>query len=632
MSLLKHRAPWGALSRVLWLGVMVLWGAMRPAGAQAPPASSSPTTLQTGPSSLPAGSVESVTDAERSALTFVAYDLDLHITPGDAGMSALARVTVRNDGAEPLAKIALQVSSSLRWESVSVRQAGTSAKITFGQHPVDTDADHTGSVNEAVVTLSKPLAPKADMELMGIYSGETRRSSERLDRIGVSSSLSTETDWDQIGQKGTFLRGFGDVIWYPVSTPPVFLGDGRRFFELAGQQKLRQSGAKIHLRLTVEYKGEAPDAAYFCGRRQPLAATSEDRNAPVAEAPGIATAEFVTERLGFRFPTLFLTDEKVVSGSSDLLSAVTANPDALKGYTEAAEALRPLLADWLGAKPTNQLTILDHPGQPFEDGALLIAPLRSASADSLEPNLVHSLTHAWFPSSQAWVQEGVAEFMTLLWIERTKGRSAALAELDRQARTLALAESQGTTAAEPPDGPPMDRPGLAGASDEIYFRNKAAAVLWMLRGVAGDDALKRAFGHYRLNPTLDADPKGLERSLEQVTGKDYSWFFADWVDRDRGLPDLEIVNAAPRQLEAKGGKAQGWLVAVDVKNDGGAVAEIPVTVRAGALTSTERLRVGPRSSASIRIVFQDAPKEIQVNDGSVPEVGPSIHRRQVGGS
>lgn len=627
MSLRKHRAPCGVLgtSRVFLLGISVLWVAVCSTGAQAPPAS--PTNLQKGPSSLPAGSVETVTDAERSALTFVAYDLDLHITPGDARMSALARVTVRNDGAEPLKKIALQVSSSLRWESVSARQAGTSAKLTFGQHPVDTDADHTGSVNEAVITLPKPLAPKAEVELMGIYSGETRRSSERLDRIGVSSSQSTETDWDQIGQKGTFLRGFGDVIWYPVSTPPVFLGDGRRFFELAGQQKLRQSGANVRLRLTVEYKGEAPDAAYFCGRRQPLAATSEDRNAPVAEAPGIATAEFATARLGFRFPTLFITDEKVVSSSSDLVSAVTANPDALKGYAEAAEALRPLLVDWLGPKPANILTILDHPGQPFEDGALLIAPLRSAPAESLEPHLIHSLAHAWFPSSQAWVQEGVAEFMTLLWMERTKGRPAALEELDGQARTLALAESQGTTA----DGPPIDRPGLAAASDEVYFRGKSAAVLWMLRGVAGDDALKRALAHYRLNPTLDADPKGLERSLEQVTGKDYSWFFADWVDRDRGLPDLQIVNAAPRELETKGGKAQGWLVAVDVRNDGGAVAEVPVTVRAGTLTSTERLRVPARSSASTRIVFQGAPKEIQVNDGSVSEVGASVHRRQVGG-
>ena len=627
MILLRRKAPWGVLgiSRVFWLGITVLWGAACPAVAQAPP--SSPANLQKGPSSLPAGSVETLTDAERSALTFVAYDLDLHITPGDARMSALARVTVRNDGTEPLAKIALQVSSSLRWESVSARQAGTSVKVNFGQHPVDTDADHTGSVNEAVITLPKPLAPKAEIELVGIYSGETRRSSERLDRIGVSSSQSTETDWDQIGQKGTFLRGFGDVIWYPVSTPPVLLGDGRRFFDLAGQQKLRQSPANIHLRLTVEYKGEAPDAAYFCGHRQPLAATSEDRNAPVAEAPGIATAEFATQRLGFRFPTLFITDDKVVNSSSDLLSVVTANPDAIKAYAEASEALRPLLADWLSPKPASMLTILDHPGQPFEDGSLLIAPLRSAPAESLEPNLVHSLAHAWFPSSQAWVQEGVAEFMTLLWIERTKGRPAALEELDRQARTLALAESQGTTA----DGRSVDRPGLAAASDEVYFRGKSAAVLWMLRGVAGDDALKHAFAHYRLNPTLDADPKGLERSLEQVTGKDYSWFFADWVDRDRGLPDLEIVNAAPRELEAKGGKAQGWLVAVDVRNDGGAVAEVPVTVRAGKLTTTERLRVRARSSASIRIVFQDAPKEIEVNDGSVPETGTSIHRRQVGG-
>ena len=46
-----------------------------------------------------------------------------------------------------------------------------------------------------------------------------------------------------------------------------------------------------------------------------------------------------------------------------------------------------------------------------------------------------------------------------------------------------------------------------------------------------------------------------------------------------------------------------------------ATAEVPVTVRSGTLTSTQRLRIPGRSSASTRIVFEGTPTEVLVNDG-----------------
>jgi hypothetical protein len=101
------------------------------------------------------------------------------------------------------------------------------------------------------------------------------------------------------------------------------------------------------------------------------------------------------------------------------------------------------------------------------------------------------------------------------------------------------------------------------------------------------------------------------------------------VYRDSGLPDLSIAGVTPRAIDQIGNKGAGWLVAVEVKNDGGAVAEVPVTVRSGTLTATQRLRIPARSSASTRIVFEGTPTEVLVNDGTVPEVGSSIHTRQI---
>ena len=117
--------------------------------------------------------------------------------------------------------------------------------------------------------------------------------------------------------------------------------------------------------------------------------------------------------------------------------------------------------------------------------------------------------------------------------------------------------------------------------------------------------------------------------LEQSSKRDLGWFFDDWVYQDKGLPELSIASVTPRALDQIGDKGSGWLVAVEVRNDGGATAEVPVTVRSGTLTATQRLRIPARSSASTRIVFEGTPTEVLVNDGSVPEVTSSLHTKEI---
>ena len=50
--------------------------------------------------------IEPVTDAERSALTFTAYDLDVHLVPAQSHLEVHAGFTVRNSGKEPLTRLA----------------------------------------------------------------------------------------------------------------------------------------------------------------------------------------------------------------------------------------------------------------------------------------------------------------------------------------------------------------------------------------------------------------------------------------------------------------------------------------------------------------------------------------------
>jgi len=595
-----------------------------------------------------------VTDAERSALTFTAYDLDLHLAPASSAISARAGLTVRNDGALPLKRLVLQLTSTLHWDSISSRAAsGSVVPVPFATHLVPTDADHTGEMEEAVVTLPQPLAPGASITLATLYSGAIQPSAQRLERIGAPADQALAEDWDAIAApasdapgNGTALRGFGNVLWYPVSAPPVFLGDAS-LFQSVGATRLRESAATIRLRLAVEYLGDPPDAAFFCGRREQLTATSDNPDLPAAQAAGIATALFDSRPLGFRTPSLFVAgNAPSVTGTpanSDLIAAVTGHYDTLPAYSAAAALVEPLLTDWFGPQPLTQLTILDHPGQPFEDDALLIRPMYAVDPATLAPALAHSLTHAWFRSSHAWIDEGLAQFMSILWTERTAGRTAALAELQQAAQSLAFVEPE--TPASPannsespnsPDPAPSAKPSvspagasLAEATGDVFYRTKAAAVWWMLRTLIGDDALKQSLQAYRRDPKLDHDPLGLEHTLERFSHKDLHWFFNDWVYRDRGLPDLTIVSVTPSPQEGQTGLATGYLVAVVVRNDGYATADVPVTVRSADASQTERMRIPGQSTVSTRIVFAGTPDQVEVNDGGVPETVTSIHTRQL---
>ena len=600
--------------------------------------SSVPAVQAGGTQPVPMGESDplGVSDAERSAITFTSYDLDAHLTPATGSLAVRAGVVVRNEGSTPLGRVTLQISSSLRWQAVSV--AGHALPIV--SRLIDTDADHTGAMDEAVITLPQPLAPGSMASITALYAGVVAPSSERLQRTGAPVGQARAADWDAIGTEGTFLRGFGYVLWYPVSEPAVMFRDGDRLFQMIGQTRMRDASIPARLRLAVEYRGEPPDAAFFCGRREVLKAISDNPDAPAAEAPGIAVAQFAAEPVGFRTPDLFITARPAIEtgtqSNPNLLAAVTTRDSAVAAYTSAATELEPLLIEWFGQHPISPLYLIDHPGQPFEDQALVVRPLAGSDMSGVPVALAHSLTHAWIHSTHPWIEEGLAEFSRLLWVERVDGHDAALSALQEGYRNLAKAEqaphsdpspSSVSSSSNPED---MERrESLIDTTNEVFYRTKAAAVWWMLRGIVGDSALEQSLHVYRSDRRGDRDPDALERTVEKFSHKDLRWFFDDWVYHDRGLPHLSITAITPSELKGRTGVPDGWLIAVEVRNDGDAVADVPITVRSAASTQHERLRIPARSSASTRIVFAGVPEEVIVNDGSVPESGPTVHTRKL---
>jgi hypothetical protein len=553
----------------------------------------------------------SLTDAERSALTFTVYDLDVHLQLKEQSIAVRARITVRNDSAQPLERLPLQLSSSLKFETIS----SDGRKLPFQQQLINSDADHTGQLREAVINLPQPLAPKSELTLDIVYSGAVPTSTKRLEDIGTPTELARQSDWDRISEDFTGLRGFGDVVWYPVSSIPAALGDGAKLFNEIGRQKLHQQNAQAAIRVTAEYIGAAPNAAVINGH---FIAVPAPTVTPTASFPGVVTFSLPATRLGFGTLNLFLATRVLHEANAMRILAADYDEPNVQGYTTAATMVQPLVEQWLGSKSKEPLTIFDLPDKhyaAFEQNAVTATGLQAIEPQDLAIALSHSLAHAYFQSPREWLSEGIANFIGTLWIEQTKGRDAALEHLEATRGALALGEpaSPGESAGQP----------LTEASGAVYYRDKSTYVLWMLRDLAGDKALSAALRAY--DAKQDTTPEYFEHLVEQASGKDLKWFFDDWVYHDKGLPDLSIAAIYPATSSQQG----QYLVAVDLANDGYAAAEVPLTVRSQSGTQTTRVLIQARSKVTHRMLVQGLPTEVILNDGVVPEVQAGVHRRDI---
>jgi hypothetical protein len=601
------------------------------------------TTNQAGPSSASHPTAQpakepSAEDAERDAITFTDFDMDVHLRSQDQHIAVRALVTLRNDSKAPLVHIPLQLSSSLNWERIRL----DARDITFPVATLNSDTDHTGQLHEAAVSLAQALAPGKTLQFDVSYSGSIPPSAQRLLAIGTPQDVAIHSDWDQISVPFTGLRGFGNVVWYPVSSVPVILGDGARLFDEVGEHKLRMAGARFKIRLTVESPhGRAPNVVLINGHSVDL--TQTPSGSPGDEVSDVTQAESPAAILGFEAPSLFVAIRTLQTAANTSYWILPENEASIQAWVSAADTVTPFLKGWLGKTPRSTLNLIDLPDPedaPYETGATLATSIRPASPDQLEGILAHALTHAWMQSPRAWLSEGVAHFMGTLWVEKQRGRDQALGALEASRAALAIAEpeSPGQSSGQP----------LAQAISPVYYRTKATYVLWMLRDIVGDPTLSAALRAY--DPTADVSlgygrdtaPGTFQMLLERAAGvpgdttslglqagtqRDLKWFFADWVDADKGLPDLSIESVFPTQ-EPSG----SWVVAINIDNAGYAGADVPVTVRGISTTVTRRVLIPARGKISERILVQEKPTQVQLNDGTVPETQATVHITHLDGA
>ena len=229
-----------------------------------------------------------------------------------------------------------------------------------------------------------------------------------------------------------------------------------------------------------------------------------------------------------------------------------------------------------------------------------------SNADAL---VAHELAHMWFGDyvtmrhwDDAWLSEGFAVFMAALFVERAHGQAAgAMRRRDAHEATIA---------ADRRNRRPLVYGRWATDPAEVYFSGhiypRGASVLWMLRRSLGDSTLRAGLGQFlRAHPYASVTSADLRRALEQVSGRDLSRFFAQWVygagvpafrvgwafDSTRSEVALTAVQVQPRDSLTGLFDAD---VDVEVHTDSGVVRQV-VAVRGETTAVTIPVPAPPRS-------------------------------------
>jgi len=538
---------------------------------------------------------------DRSAFTFTRYDLELRIEPGQQRLAVRGALTLRNDSEVPQMNAVLQISSTLNW--VSIRSNGKPLQLVSQIYT--SDIDHTGGLSEVIVALPVAVQPKQAIELQVGYEGVVPQDTTRLKRIGVPLEKATHSDWDQISRSFTAVRGIGYVAWYPVATEAVEMAESSALASEIGRWKRREAEAVMNVNLCIVDAGKRMEGIMNDDTSE--ASPGVRGASEVQLAPSVCVKHrFVSLR--DTVPTFAASNYTVTNKSGVKLYYLGDDQAATQNYEfaldEATDLVKKLFGERQRASAIQALDLEDAEAEPFESGNMLLVPFK-AKDSVLLLSATQQLTHSLYSSAPAWVRDGLARYAQLELLAERSSPEQVNAYLQNQADELRSLEGENKKSVKQDNS-------LFASLDGSYIEAKAASVWWMLKDMVGANELRSALFKYRAQD--DTNHSYVRKLIESDTHRDLAWFFNDWVDHDRGLPDFRIVSVYPRRLPAG-----GCLVTVTVQNLGGAGAEVPVILRMNPGEEKQRLVVQADSKASVRIQTATMPVEAIVNDGSVPE-------------
>ncbi|HEY2806820.1 MAG TPA: M1 family metallopeptidase [Gemmatimonadales bacterium] len=138
----------------------------------------------------------------------------------------------------------------------------------------------------------------------------------------------------------------------------------------------------------------------------------------------------------------------------------------------------------------------------------------------------------------------------------------------------------------------------------IYNRmiyTKAQLFYEMLKYVVGEDAFRRGLHlYYERWKLRHVDEDALRRAMEQASGQDLRWFFAQWLHT---VPRVDYALGSVQRWRQEDGR---WHIRIIVKRKTDAIMPVDVAVPAGDTVYTARVS-GARRSEAVELVTKVKP-------------------------
>ena len=152
--------------------------------------------------------------------------------------------------------------------------------------------------------------------------------------------------------------------------------------------------------------------------------------------------------------------------------------------------------------------------------------------------VIHEIAHQWFGNSvteydwdDVWLSEGFATYFTLLFIEHEYGHDAFLKGLETSKKRV--------------DNFYLKNPEYTivhnnlkdmGKVSSSHTYQKGSWILHMLRGVVGTENFWRGIkSYYKKYQNANATSEDFRREMEEVSGKDLTVFFKQWLNQGGAL-------------------------------------------------------------------------------------------------
>lgn len=173
----------------------------------------------------------------------------------------------------------------------------------------------------------------------------------------------------------------------------------------------------------------------------------------------------------------------------------------------------------------------------------------SARPDHSSDGLVaHELAHQWYGDllttrnwANAWLNEGLTSFMTLVWTAHDKGFEGGEYARLQSLKSVIRANNYNS------------RPVVQyhyEKSWEVFDANiyaKGAIIMFMLKAHLGEEAFWRGLKHYTQKHAYEnVETQDLKKAFEEATGQNLYWFFDQWL-YTKGLPKLEVKTKYSRR-------------------------------------------------------------------------------------